>query len=108
MTKEEFLKQYETEEDTMIFEPWEYFCDSIIGITENHCQIIYSYEGMIQSLAKSYEKEYYEQNTDKKYDSNLFSDFLLQAVEWIEYNVIRSLPYWNAEFRPIIMLDVEK
>ena len=107
MTREDFIKNYDLEDETIILEPWEDFSGGIVGITEDHKQIIYSYQGMIESLARSYEKEYYENNKDEKYDEDKFTDFLQEATDWIEYNTIRSLAYWNVEFRPIIMFETK-
>ena len=107
MTENEFLETYDLEDGTIVLTPWEYFKNGIIGITEDHKHIVYSYQGMIESLARSYEKEYYENNKDEKYDEDKFTDFLQEATDWIEYNTIRSLAYWNVEFRPIIMFETE-
>ena len=50
MTREDFIKNYDLEDETIILEPWEDFSGGIVGITEDHKQIIYSYQGMIESL----------------------------------------------------------
>lgn len=107
MNVNEFLETYGLEDGTIILEPWEDFKGGIIGITEDRCHIIYSFQGMVESLAHSYEKNYYENNKNEKYDEDKFSDFLQEATEWIDYNVIRSLPYWDVNFRPIVMFEIE-
>ena len=107
MTENEFLETYDLEDGTIVLTPWEYFSGGIVGITEDHKQIIYSYQGMIESLARSYEKEYYENNKDEKYDEDKFTDFLQEATDWVEFNTIRNLPYWSAEFRPVIMFETK-
>ena len=68
MTREEFIEMYQLEDDCIILEPWEDFKDGIVGVTEDRTQIIYSYQGMVESLARSYEKEYWEQHKDETYD----------------------------------------
>lgn len=52
------------------------FADGCIGISEDN-HLIYSYERLVESLSKVYGSE-----TD--------------AVEWLEYNTIRSLPHMSS------------
>lgn len=61
---------------------------------------------MVESLARSYEKEYWEQHKDEEYDSDRFSEFL-EAVQRIDYNTLRDLPYRDANYRPIIMIETD-
>lgn len=51
---------------------------------------------MVKSLAESYRK-------NAKTPENPDYDYETQAIEWINYNTMRSLPYWKEEFRPIIV-----
>ena len=46
-------------------------------------------------------KDYYEQHKDEEYDSDRFSEFLDEAVQWID------LPYRDANYRPIIMIETD-
>lgn len=67
------------------------FDDSIIGIsaTEDYStHLIYSFNQMIVELMQ-----------DEKMTES-------EAVEFIEYNTIRSLPYIEEEIRPIIMYEL--
>lgn len=61
--------------------------DALIGVSEDG-RAIYSYERMIEWLMNE------EGWTDN------------EAVEWIEYNTIRALPYFG-EGAPIIMYELE-
>lgn len=36
-----------------------------------------------------------------------FSEFLDEAVQWIDYNTLRDLPYRDASYRPIIMIETD-
>ena len=72
-------------ENFMIFENPDYD-SAIIGITENN-QVVYNYEKMI---------EYLIQEDDMDYE---------EAVDFISYNTIRSLPY-AGEGAPIIMYSI--
>ena len=62
--------------------------DAIVGITTDN-KVVYSFSKMVDWLMKT-ENFTYE-----------------DAVEWIEYNTIRSLPYYVPE-APIIMYDLEE
>lgn len=73
-------------EDTIIFENPSYE-SAVIGISENG-QVCYSYEKMIEHLMKEDSMEYDE------------------AMEFIDYNTIRALPYCNpADKRPIVIYE---
>ena len=72
-------------ENFIIFENPDYD-SAIIGITENN-QVVYDYEKMI---------EYLMQEDDMDYE---------EAVDFISYNTIRSLPY-AGECAPIIMYSI--
>lgn len=65
----------------------EAYDNSIVGISISG-EVIYSYKLMIQEYMKDHEC------TD------------IEAIEWIEYNTIRALPYFP-DNRPIIMYDLE-
>ena len=69
-------------ENFIIFENPDYD-SAIIGITENN-QVVYDYEKMIEHLMQEDDMDYEE------------------AVDFISYNTIRSLPY-AGEGAPIIM-----
>lgn len=85
MTHEE-LQKYLKEKygGYALFEP-EHYDEGIIGITENG-NVIYSYELLAETLMLHDEMSYED------------------AIEWIDYNTIRTIPYMG-EFQPIIMLE---
>lgn len=99
MTRQEFIDNYELEDDVVILEDWESFSGGIIGITEDHCHIIYGYYHLVDSLASSYMK--YEKDLTEE-------EAITMAMEWIDYNTIRSLPYIDSEYRPIICMETEE
>lgn len=69
-------------EDVIVFENFSYD-DALIGVSEDN-RAIYDFDLMVEWLC---EKEGFSQE---------------EAVEWIEYNTIRALPYsWGPP--PIIM-----
>lgn len=69
-------------EDVIIFENYSYD-DALIGVTEDG-RAVYDFDRMVRWLV----------------DTEGFSDE--EAIEWIEYNTIRALPYMGEE-APIIM-----
>lgn len=73
-------------EDSVVFEDPDYD-DAIVGYDSNG-RIIYNFDKMVECLMKDDGMEYEE------------------AVEFIEYNTIRSLPY--VQNGPIIMYDLEE
>lgn len=70
-------------EDSIVFENPSYI-DAIIGYSDSG-RVCYDFEKMIESAMK---------NSDMTYE---------EAIEFIEYNTIRSLPYQSSEKRPIII-----
>lgn len=63
------------------------FADGAVGITDD-ARLVYSYEKLVESLAKEYGTE-----TD--------------AIEWLEYNTLRSLPYMESMGNvPIIIYEL--
>lgn len=77
----------EDELDRIIILEGDEFADGAIGLTEDHC-VVYSYDKLVDSLSKEYGS-----TTD--------------AIEWIEYNTIRSLPYMSSYGNvPIIMHEL--
>lgn len=73
-------------EDVQIFDGEEYN-DALIGITVDN-RAVYEFEKMVECLMNKYG----------------WSD--MEAIEWIEYNTIRSLPYFGAK-APIVMYSLE-
>ena len=73
-------------EDVQTFAGDEYD-DALIGITTDN-RAVYEFEKMVDCLMNKYG----------------WSD--IDAIEWIEYNTIRALPYFGAK-APIIMYSLE-
>lgn len=67
------------------------FYSAIVGYYYNEKDLpvlVYKYDKMVESLAAEYE------------DSE---DPYTDAIEWIDYNTMRTLPYMDADGRPIII-----
>lgn len=73
-------------EDVVIFENYSYD-DALIGVTEDG-RAVYDFDKMVRWLVET------EDFTDE------------EAIEWIEYNTIRALPYMGDD-APIIMYPLE-
>lgn len=69
-------------EDVVILENYSYD-DALIGVTEDN-RAVYDYELMVEWLVRTEHLSYED------------------AVEWINYNTIRALPYFG-ESAPIIL-----
>ena len=90
--------------DEGVLEPREDFNGGIIGITEDKQHLIYSYEKLAESLATSYERQFYKDNPNPSEDE--IPDFYQDAIEWIDCNTIRTIPYLKKEHAPIIIYEV--
>lgn len=88
MTQEE-LREYLSDrgyDDVVLFENFDY-ADAFIGVSSDG-RAIYDYEKMADSLVKREGWSYED------------------AIEWIDYNTIRALPYGGND-APIIMYPLE-
>lgn len=74
-------------EDSILFENPSYL-GAFIGVSDTG-RICYDYEKMIECLI--------EESDDMTYE---------EAVEFIDYNTVRSLPYWPSDKRPIIVYPI--
>lgn len=91
MTKEEFISDFNLEDETILLEPWEEFSGGIIGVSDNNHQVIYGYDKLVKSLMRAWD---------------LKEDEYQDAIDWIEVNTLPTLPYLPSEFRPIICYEV--
>ena len=96
MSKDEFIEMYDIQDGTIILEPWEEYSPGIVGVVDG-CHIVYDYDRLVESLADSFAK-----------DGDDDEDYVTQAIEWIDYNTMRSIAYMDQEFRPYIMQAVEE
>ena len=89
--------QDEEELDKIVILEGDEFADGAIGITVDN-RVVYSYNRLVQSLAESYS------------DCDEIENKELSAIEWIDYNTIRSLPYMEAQGlnAPIIFYEFEE
>lgn len=76
----------ELPEDAIVFDNMSYD-GSIIGVTTDD-RVVYSYDKMVEELMQDEEWSYED------------------AVEWIDYNTIRALPYAGPN-GPIIMYSIQ-
>ena len=77
----------ELPEEAIVFDNMSYD-GSIIGVTTDG-RVVYDYDKMVEELVQDEEWSYEE------------------AMEWIDYNTIRALPYAGAN-APIIMYSLQK
>lgn len=73
--------------DQMIVLESDEFADGVIGYTDDY-HLVYGYERLVESLTKIYGSEE-------------------EAIEWLEYNTIRAIPYMAKEgLEPIIIHEI--
>lgn len=72
-------------QETIVLEP-EYFDNAIIGITDEG-RLIYSYDKLIEAYSNGESCEYEE------------------AVEWVDYNTLRAIPYMGS-MAPIVSMPI--
>lgn len=101
MDLNEKIVDWAIEDGIIILEPQEEFNCRIIGVTEDKCHLIYSYQKLTTGMAEKYFRE------KKEGDERTMDDCLSEACEWVDYNTIRSFPYMNEEYRPIIIYEFE-
>ncbi len=85
MTFEEKLLEYDLEDAVYLTD--EYYNDAAVGYSDDG-RVIYDYNLLVDCLMK-------EGMSD------------IDAIEWVEYNIIRGIPYYG-EKAPIIMYKFEE
>lgn len=85
MSKRDLLADFGYDEGFIVFDSPDYD-EAIIGVTTDNC-VVYDFNLMVQHLMEM------DGITD------------IEAIEFIEYNTIRSLPY--VENAPVIMYGLE-
>lgn len=95
----EKLREWNVEDETIILEPQKDFNKGIIGVTEDKCHLVYDFQKLVAGMAG---ENFMNKSND---DERTFEDFLQEASEWVDYNTIRSLPYMNEKYRPIIIYE---
>jgi hypothetical protein len=74
--------------DFVILEPQDIFNKAIVGFDEKQNRLIYDYDKMVDAWARTNE----ESSLESTYEN---------ALEWINYNTLRAVPYMG-KYRPII------
>lgn len=92
MTRQEICDELCIEEPVMFPAP-ECLDEAIVGITEDKCHLIYNYSCLVAAFAADFAKT----------DGGVLDDYLDEAVEWIDCNTLRSLPFQDQSIVLIIM-----
>lgn len=93
------ISEWDINENAIIIEPQEDFNAGIIGVSEDKCHFIYSYDRIVENLAKNLMKK-------PECSEMTFDDCLRDACEFVDYNTIRSLPYQDKNYVPIIIYEI--
>ncbi len=72
-------------EDVLLFDNYSYD-DALVGVTEDH-RAVYDFDKMVDWLMQT-----------EGFDN-------MDAIEWVEYNTLRSLPYFG-ENAPLIFYPI--
>lgn len=98
---DELIDIWGIDENAIVLEPRDYFDKGLIGVTEDKQHLIYSYQKLTAGNAA-------EEFTNKeKDDERTYDDFLSEACENVDYNTVRSLPYMDADYRPILIYEFD-
>ena len=101
--------EFNIEEPILFFSPGEVYDKGILGISEDHRHVIYGYWKLVDALAQDFEEEYDKEDhsdCEGPLSESCKPDFVSDAMEWLDYNTIRSLPYQDQEICPIIIYEI--
>lgn len=95
----EFLKKDSMKEAVLIGseDEREKYYPAIVGFDEEKGRVIYDYGLLCECFANEFRK-----SDEESGDLVVDHDYDTDGVEWVDYNVIRSLPYWG-EHAPVVM-----
>lgn len=82
-----YYNGYEEDEQPLLFGPSMAYDNSIIGFTEDG-RAVYDYQKMVEELMQ-------EDNCTRE-----------DAIDWIDYNTIRALPYANGKGHAPIVINI--
>lgn len=103
MDRKVFCDEFGIEEPILFLDPPEVYDKGILGVSEDHRHIVYGYWKLVDTLAEDFKKEWH--NNDHPDDEEV-PDFAVEAIEWLDTNTIRSLPYQDQEVCPIIIYEI--
>ena len=97
-------------EDSLFLDGFKYWDEAIVGISTDG-NLIYSYNLLIEKYVKERIEEHNsdpEKNVDMTNSEwmEIVDDFRQEAMDFISYNTLRSLPYIHEGKAPIIMEDI--
>ena len=90
MTKDKFIQENDLVDGCIMLEPWNTFSKAIIKVIDKK-HIVYDYDKLVEALAEDYKGG--SENEENCYQN---------ALDWVEYNTMRSIPYMSKGFRPYI------
>jgi len=100
---QDFINEWGLEDDVIILEPQNDFNKGIVGVTEDRHHIVYSLDKLAIAFAESFQKEDKCENKEME-----FHDWYMEAVEYLDFNTVRAIPYMNQDYAPILMYDVKE
>ena len=85
MTKEDIVEYFGIEEPVLFFKPEAVFNKGIIGISEDHCHIIYGYWALVTALAEDYEEQWKTKNGGGRKNHLTFTTMLWNGLITTQY-----------------------
>lgn len=107
LKRKKIIKRFDADKDVLFLDPAEDYDSAIVGVSEDKLHLIYDYDKMCEQLSNNY-SEYYHKHPEKLADIGEDGnnpddvDYFTMAVEWIEFNTIRSIPYYYANNGPMV------
>ena len=106
MDRKVFCDEFGIEEPVLFLDPPEVYDKGILGVSEDKKHIIYGYYTLAAALAEDYEKEWNDKEHNDCDSLECEPDFLSDAFEWLDYNIIRAMSYENQDIVPIIIYEL--
>lgn len=97
MTAEEIGKIAETHPDAVLIgaeDERDRYYPAIVAFDENAGRFVYDYQMLVEAFADGF-----------KGSEEPYGKVLEEAVEWVDYNVVRSLPYYGDRAPLVLYVD---
>lgn len=104
--RKRIVRKYGAYKSVLFLDPSKDYDPAIVGVTDDKLHLIYDFDKMAENISENY-SEFYHKHPEKLADIGEEADpdevdYYTMAVEWIEYNTIRSLPYYYDNNGPVV------
>lgn len=98
MNRMKFVEDNCLNPNCLFFDPDNIYDKGIIGYSTDKQKIVYSFDKLVESLADDYRNGDYEEYVEGE------TDYETMAMEWLEFNTLRALPYYG-ENAPLVLYE---